>query len=114
CRPKPFTSSTVMPWRPAPLRASFTSSSLWGLMIAVTSFMGERYPFVVDRLRGSRRSPGGGYGSGHPVHGGGGAEVVRALRVLAEVQPLVLLLLADPEADHLVDDLGEDERDHEA
>src|SRR3569832_898777 len=39
CRPKPFTSVTVMPCTPMPERASRTSSSLNGLMMAVTSFM---------------------------------------------------------------------------
>src|SRR5690606_35222921 len=37
-RPKPWTSVTVMPATPAALRASFTSSSLNGLMTAVISF----------------------------------------------------------------------------
>src|SRR3569832_352001 len=39
CRPKPFTSVTVMPCTPMPERASRTSSSANGLMMAVTSFM---------------------------------------------------------------------------
>src|SRR5688572_12547175 len=39
-RPKPFTSVTVMPCTPIAERASRTSSSLKGLMMAVTSFMG--------------------------------------------------------------------------
>ena len=39
CRPKPFTSVTVMPWMPIAERLSFTSSSLNGLMIASTFFM---------------------------------------------------------------------------
>src|SRR5262245_28603547 len=39
CRPKPFTSVTVMPCTPIADSASRTSSSLNGLMIAVTSFM---------------------------------------------------------------------------
>src|SRR6266540_2644964 len=39
CRPKPLTSVTVMPCTPMADRASRTSSSLNGLMIAVTSFM---------------------------------------------------------------------------
>src|SRR5689334_18251334 len=95
-----------MPWRPAFFRASFTSSSLWGLMIAVTSFMAARYPFA-RRGRPGRRSS-------EPVHRGGGAEVVGRLGVLAEVEPLVLVLLADPEADHLVDGLGDEERGAEA
>ncbi len=34
CRPKPRTSLTVMPTTPAAVSASFTSSSLNGLMIA--------------------------------------------------------------------------------
>src|SRR6476661_6628263 len=38
-RPKPLTSVTVMPCTPIPERASRTSSSLNGLMMAVTSFM---------------------------------------------------------------------------
>src|SRR5204862_826736 len=40
-RPKPFTSVTVMPWTPIAESASRTSSSLNGLMMAVTSFMGS-------------------------------------------------------------------------
>jgi hypothetical protein len=39
CRPKPFTSVTVMPCTPMADRASRTSSSLNGLMMAVTNFM---------------------------------------------------------------------------
>src|SRR5262249_48647520 len=39
CLPKPLTSVTVMPCTPIADRASRTSSSLKGLMIAVTSFM---------------------------------------------------------------------------
>ena len=35
-RPKPFTSSTVMPCTPIAFNASFTSSTLCGLMTAVT------------------------------------------------------------------------------
>ena len=38
-RPKPLTSVTVMPWMPTSARASFTSSSLNGLMIASTFFI---------------------------------------------------------------------------
>src|SRR5688572_15033670 len=60
CRPKPLTSVTVMPCTPMPDKASRTSSSLNGLMIAVTSFMTAPYsesekkgagaprPFCVD------------------------------------------------------------------
>src|SRR5436853_5511636 len=40
-RPKPFTSVTVMPETPMSDSAARTSSSLNGLMIAVTSFMCE-------------------------------------------------------------------------
>src|SRR5580704_14188022 len=39
-RPKPLTSVTVMPWMPTSARASFTSSSLNGLMMASTFFNG--------------------------------------------------------------------------
>jgi hypothetical protein len=39
CRPKPFTSVTVIPCTPIDESASRTSSSLNGLMMAVTSFM---------------------------------------------------------------------------
>src|SRR5688572_17130239 len=46
CRPKPFTSVTVMPCTPIADSASRTSSSLNGLMMAVTSFM------VSPQLRG--------------------------------------------------------------
>ena len=41
-RPNPCTSVTVMPCTPASFSASFTSSSLNGLMIAVMSFMSRR------------------------------------------------------------------------
>src|SRR5215469_1078385 len=41
CRPNPFTSVTVMPDTPMSDSAARTSSSLNGLMIAVTSFMGS-------------------------------------------------------------------------
>src|SRR5215510_7857316 len=39
CRPNPFTSVTVMPCTPIAERASRTSSSLNGLMMAANSFM---------------------------------------------------------------------------
>src|SRR6059036_1487696 len=48
CRPKPLTSVTVMPCTPMADRASRTSSSLNGLMIAVTSFMNELPEWVMD------------------------------------------------------------------
>jgi hypothetical protein len=38
CRPKPLASLTVMPSTPNDSSALFTSSSMCGLMIAVTSF----------------------------------------------------------------------------
>ena len=38
-RPKPLTSVTVMPWTPSADKASRTSSSLNGLMMAITSFI---------------------------------------------------------------------------
>src|SRR5438445_3962380 len=41
CRPKPRTSVTVMPMTPISVRASLTSSSLNGLMIASIFFMGS-------------------------------------------------------------------------
>src|SRR5262244_1353215 len=41
CRPKPRTSVTVMPITPMPVRASFTSSSLNGLMMASTFFISD-------------------------------------------------------------------------
>src|SRR3954462_12858274 len=57
CRPKPLTSVTVMPCTPIADSASRTSSSLKGLMIAVTSFMrvseGEAPP-VLPRLASER------------------------------------------------------------
>src|SRR5262245_61337889 len=46
CRPNPFTSVTVMPCTPIADSASRTSSSLNGLMIAVTSFIGS----LLERL----------------------------------------------------------------
>src|SRR6266704_3971131 len=47
CLPKPLTSVTVMPCTPMADRASRTSSSLNGLMIAVTSFMNVLPVWVV-------------------------------------------------------------------
>src|SRR6059036_1379749 len=41
CLPKPRTSVTVMPITPMPVRASFTSSSLNGLMMASTFFISD-------------------------------------------------------------------------
>src|ERR1700677_4343133 len=50
CRPNPFTSVTVMPETPISDNAARTSSSLKGLMIAVTSFMRELPPpFLLGR-----------------------------------------------------------------
>src|SRR3954469_24359744 len=49
-RPKPCTSVTVMPFTSARLRASFTSSSLNGLMIALISFVGRALPSCVGGL----------------------------------------------------------------
>src|SRR5258705_2811038 len=46
--PKPLTSVTVMPCTPMAERASRTSSSLNGLMIAVTSFINELPEWVMD------------------------------------------------------------------
>src|SRR5882762_2211807 len=48
CLPKPLTSVTVMPCTPMAERASRTSSSLNGLMIAVTSFINELPEWVMD------------------------------------------------------------------
>src|SRR5882757_4542245 len=48
CLPKPLTSVTVMPCTPMADRASRTSSSLNGLMIAVTSFINELPEWVMD------------------------------------------------------------------
>src|SRR6266508_6031884 len=75
----------VIPWTPAPLRASLTSSSLKGLTIAVTSF--TALP------------------SGHGRVGGFG--------MLAEVETLDLSLLVDSEADGEIDHLGDHKRQHE-
>src|SRR5690606_18551793 len=50
-RPKPFTSVTVMPETPISDNAARTSSSLNGLIIAVTSFMRD------SRLRFSQIAP---------------------------------------------------------
>ena len=44
CRPKPFASTTVMPCRPTSCSASFTSSSLNGLMMASIFFMRVQRP----------------------------------------------------------------------
>src|SRR3954451_3692305 len=49
-RPNPCTSVTVMPFTSACLRASFTSSSLNGLMMAVISFIGRALPSCVGGL----------------------------------------------------------------
>ena len=52
CRPKPFTSVTVMPCTPTSASASRTSSSLNGLMTATTNFMD--FPCRVASLSGGR------------------------------------------------------------
>src|SRR6516225_12242465 len=49
-RPKPFTSVTVMPLMPTSWRASFTSSSLNGLMIASIFFMGPCLGLILPVL----------------------------------------------------------------
>ena len=54
CRPKPFTSVTVIPCTPISERASRTSSSLKGLMIAVTIFMGNNLRRVGPPKRAAR------------------------------------------------------------
>src|SRR3990167_109655 len=46
CRPKPLTSVTVIPCTPIAESASRTSSSLNGLMMAVTSFMSASEGFA--------------------------------------------------------------------
>src|SRR5439155_24512582 len=50
CRPKPWTSVTVMPCTSAPLSASFTSSSLNGFTMAVINFTTA---FLLRRVRRS-------------------------------------------------------------
>src|SRR3989338_8272270 len=49
-RPKPLTSVTVMPCTPIPDSASRTSSSLNGLIMAVTSFMSSPLPQLLSRV----------------------------------------------------------------
>ena len=51
-----ITSETVMPWIPIPFRASFTSSSLKGLMIAST-FCIRHLSEIEQRLRGAPAGP---------------------------------------------------------
>src|SRR5574343_1359026 len=57
CRPKPFTSVTVMPCTPMAESASRTSSSLNGLMMAVTNFMIGSSPFRLKFAIPRRRRP---------------------------------------------------------
>src|SRR5688572_8208624 len=83
-RPKPCTSVTVMPLTPAPLSASFTSSSLKGLMTAVISFT-----VLLSSVRVCR------------------------LGVQGQVQAEVLLLVVGSQADGCLDHLGDAEADHE-
>src|SRR5438093_10781056 len=52
-RPNPRDSVTVMPWTPASLSASFTSSNLNGLTTAVMSFISPS----LNRLGGLGRTP---------------------------------------------------------
>src|SRR5215213_2320135 len=82
-----------MPWTPAALRASFTSSSLNGLMTAVICFMSV--PLVVP--------------AGSDVV----SQVVPGLGVLGLVEPGELVGLGDPQPDRGVDHLADDQRDQE-
>src|SRR5690606_10613549 len=83
-RPKPLTSVTVMPDTPAWARASRTSSSLNGRMIAVISFMFASRWWSFRPLRpafGTGGRPGhawpGATVSTWPLHDGGGAPIRR-------------------------------------
>src|SRR5579862_2291659 len=57
CRPKPFTSVTVMPETPSSERAARTSSSLKGLMIAVINFIRDSAAACVGPQLGCRPNP---------------------------------------------------------
>src|SRR6267142_5958781 len=79
CRPKPLTSVTVIPCTPIDDSASRTSSSLNGLMIAVTSFIGLPRLESLAHRQHHRRLPGltVALGPGEPVKLllGGGVDV---------------------------------------
>src|SRR5689334_1452173 len=80
CRPCPRTSEMVMPSIPMDLRASLTSSSLNGWMMASIFFMAS------------------------------GLEYITFLAVHAEVEPFGLGLLGHAQSDHNVADLQDNER----
>src|ERR1700716_851103 len=96
-RPKPWTSLTVSPCTPSSLSASFTSSSLKGLMMPVMSFTYLRSPFSG---RGRRSDP---------------LERVADLRMQREVEPGLLVLLGHTESagQHALQHEADHERDHE-
>src|SRR5574343_1574332 len=83
-RPKPFTSVTVMPCTPMADGASRTSSSLNGLMMAVTNFMMSSSPFRLRFVfpRGRRPVHRRGKvqvlleGLGNGQHGGAAAQIL--------------------------------------
>src|SRR5262245_4895665 len=64
CRPKPRTSVTVIPITPISVRASLTSSSLNGLMIASICFMPVSSRYTLPRCRSRAAKPRDGRGSG--------------------------------------------------
>src|SRR5262245_9880178 len=112
-----------MPSTPTCSSAAFTSSSVNGLMIAVTSFMGSAF---LARLggasRGDTRDPRdtrcrAGERVRRPVDRRRAAadpgELVRALRVLALVDAGDLGLPEDPPAHGELDDQAEDQRAEE-
>src|SRR5262245_44001962 len=77
-RPKPWTSDTVRPWTPRSLTASFTSSSLNGLMIPTMSF-------ISDSNHGAPRR------DSHAL------QRVAHLGVLREVEPGLFVLFGNPD-----------------
>src|SRR5437899_231894 len=100
-RPKPFTSLTVMPLTPTELRASFTSSTREGRMIASIFFISALSQRAHQRAAASaRRLVARKLLADHRT-----AEHVRVLRVLRKIQSGDFVVLAYAHADQRVDDL---------
>src|SRR2546421_1628393 len=141
-RPYPCTSEAVRPRMPAPLRASFTSSSLNGLMMAVTRWAmalsyGRRllgmkagapsngHVLLLSRRDGRDRLSGhaiaGQVGRGRVGHALPELDVVRRRAVLVDVEALQLPLAGDTQGpgapdglDGVHDEQGDAEHDHDA
>src|SRR3989454_8500181 len=117
CRPKPRTSLTVIPTKPAPVSASFTSSSLNGLMIAAIFFIdfswrrNAFYGFstrALRRHRGHPRCPDRGRAHGMHERGRPLDLGIAVGSHLGHVEALQLDLGTDAHAEDEVVDLEED------